>query len=101
MALTAEVAVGSIRLCASAACPTWRSRCGGIRGKGAGGSTPPGALPLACRPALHLARLANKQFELGEHKHRTRTRTPNTNTNTETRGAVRERAGALLAERGE
>ena len=69
MALTATVAsaVGAIRLCTSRA-----------RGAGPGGSTPPGALALRYRPALHLARLANKQFELevGEHKHRTRTRTP-------------------------
>ena len=58
---------------------------------------------MAYRPALqlHLTRLTNKQFELGEHKHRTRTRTRSTDTDmyTETRGAVRE--WALLAERGD
>ena len=105
MLLTAAVAsaAGAIRLCASAACaPDFRRtvpRAWRIRGAGPGGSTPPGALALAYRPALHPARLANKQSELGEHKHRTRTPSTNTNVNTETHGAVRERA--LLAERGD
>ena len=106
MTLTAALDVGAIRRCASAA---WISlhrltrRSGGIRGMGPGGWTPPGAPALRHQPALHLARLTNKQFELGKHKHRTRARAPSTKTNTKherawacTRRRVRE--GSLRAE---